>query len=107
MPSVSLTPSTHYISRTCPTTFLTLLFLLSFAFITFSEKLSLSTAMTTSSLSLAEGQPGRFSSTTIKERYHTIVAAKNKWELQGFFLDDSLENYGLEPIIYKRLDDLS
>ncbi|KAL4363927.1 hypothetical protein GQ457_04G021320 [Hibiscus cannabinus] len=35
-----------------------------------------------------------------------MVAAKNKWEEQGFYFDDNLENYGLEPIIYKRLNDL-
>ncbi|KAK8561992.1 hypothetical protein V6N12_049047 [Hibiscus sabdariffa] len=62
--------------------------------------------MATNSSSSIEGLPTRFSSTTIRERYHNIVAAKNIWEEQGFFFDDSLENYRLEPIIYKRLNDL-
>ncbi|KAL4387012.1 hypothetical protein GQ457_09G019470 [Hibiscus cannabinus] len=31
---------------------------------------------------------------------------QKKWEEQGFFFDDNLESYGLEPIIYKRLSDL-
>ncbi|KAK8652394.1 hypothetical protein V6N13_061412 [Hibiscus sabdariffa] len=34
------------------------------------------------------------------------VAAKSRWEEQGFFFDDAQANYGLEPIIYKRLSDL-
>ncbi|KAL4325300.1 hypothetical protein GQ457_11G025670 [Hibiscus cannabinus] len=62
--------------------------------------------MATSSSSSAEGLPSRFSSATIKERYHNIIDAKNIWEEQGFLFDDALENYGLEPIIYKRLHDL-
>ncbi|KAK8583871.1 hypothetical protein V6N13_109260 [Hibiscus sabdariffa] len=62
--------------------------------------------MTTNSSSSTEGMPPRFSSTTTKERYHTIIAAKNKWEEQGFLFDDTVEYYGLEPIIYKRLYDL-
>ncbi|KAL4354234.1 hypothetical protein GQ457_06G015550 [Hibiscus cannabinus] len=49
--------------------------------------------------------PPRFNNATIRARY-TMIAAKNKWEAQGFLLDDSLENYDLEPIIYKRLNDL-
>ncbi|KAK8578808.1 hypothetical protein V6N12_069152 [Hibiscus sabdariffa] len=61
--------------------------------------------MTTNSSSSTEGMPHRFSNTT-KERYHTIVAAKNKWEEQGFLFDDTVEYYGLEPIIYKRFYDL-
>ncbi|KAK8513870.1 hypothetical protein V6N12_037238 [Hibiscus sabdariffa] len=62
--------------------------------------------MATSSSSSAKGLPFRFSSATIKERYYNIVATKNRWEEQGFMFDDDLENYGLEPIIYKRLNDL-
>ncbi|KAK8636487.1 hypothetical protein V6N13_124233 [Hibiscus sabdariffa] len=62
--------------------------------------------MATSSSSSAEGMPPRFSSAVVQERYDKIVATKNRWEEQGFFFDDSLENYGLEPIIYKRLNDL-
>ncbi|KAK8578446.1 hypothetical protein V6N13_116290 [Hibiscus sabdariffa] len=37
---------------------------------------------------------------------YAMVAAKNRWEEQGFFLDDNHINYGLEPIIYNRLNDL-
>ncbi|KAK8990224.1 hypothetical protein V6N11_008930 [Hibiscus sabdariffa] len=43
-----------------------------------------------------------YSSATFQERY-TRMAAKNRWEEQGFFFDDGLENYGLEPTIYNRL----
>ncbi|KAK8560286.1 hypothetical protein V6N12_013085 [Hibiscus sabdariffa] len=43
---------------------------------------------------------------TSTARYNNIVAAKNKWEEQGFFFEDGLENYSLEPIIYRRLHDL-
>ncbi|KAK9031872.1 hypothetical protein V6N11_056158 [Hibiscus sabdariffa] len=60
--------------------------------------------MATSS-SFAEGMPPRFNNAAVQARY-TMAAAKNKWEEQGFLLDVSLENYGLEPIIYKRLSDL-
>ncbi|KAL4366222.1 hypothetical protein GQ457_05G030280 [Hibiscus cannabinus] len=49
----------------------------------------------------------RFSSVAVRERYNKIVAAKNIWEEQRFFFDDNVENYGLEPIIYKRLNDLA
>ncbi|KAK8981920.1 hypothetical protein V6N11_072909 [Hibiscus sabdariffa] len=34
------------------------------------------------------------------------VATKSRWDEQGFFFDDAQPNYGLEPIIYKRLNDL-
>ncbi|KAK8574684.1 hypothetical protein V6N12_062373 [Hibiscus sabdariffa] len=61
--------------------------------------------MATRSSSSVEGMPPRFSSAAVRERY-TIVTAKNRWKEQGFFFDDSLENYGLKPIIYKRLSDL-
>ncbi|KAK8713224.1 hypothetical protein V6N13_148446 [Hibiscus sabdariffa] len=37
---------------------------------------------------------------------YTRMAAKNRWEEQGFFFDDGLENYGLEPTIYNRLREL-
>ncbi|KAK8601167.1 hypothetical protein V6N12_051009 [Hibiscus sabdariffa] len=37
---------------------------------------------------------------------YTMVAAKNRWEEQGFFLNDSLPNYGLEQIVYNRLNEL-
>ncbi|KAK9030264.1 hypothetical protein V6N11_031692 [Hibiscus sabdariffa] len=42
---------------------------------------------------------------TLSARY-AIVAAKNRWEEQGFFLDDSQVNYGLEQFVYNRLYDL-
>ncbi|KAK8574876.1 hypothetical protein V6N12_062553 [Hibiscus sabdariffa] len=42
---------------------------------------------------------------TFSARY-AMVAAKNRWEEQGIFLDDSQINYGLEPVIYNRLNDL-
>ncbi|KAK8518043.1 hypothetical protein V6N12_033035 [Hibiscus sabdariffa] len=38
---------------------------------------------------------------------YTMVAAKNRWEEQGFYLDDNQVNYDLEPIIYERLHELS
>ncbi|KAK8583414.1 hypothetical protein V6N13_022120 [Hibiscus sabdariffa] len=41
----------------------------------------------------------------VQARY-TRMAAKNRWEEQGFFFDDSQENYGLEPTIYRRLSEL-
>ncbi|KAK9043422.1 hypothetical protein V6N11_071767 [Hibiscus sabdariffa] len=63
--------------------------------------------MATSSSSSAEGMLPRLSSAAVRECYDKVVAAKNIWEEQGFFYDDSLENCGLEPIIYKRLIDLS
>ncbi|KAK8708661.1 hypothetical protein V6N13_059699 [Hibiscus sabdariffa] len=44
--------------------------------------------------------------TSFSARYK-MIAAKNRWEEQGFYLDGSLENYGLEPIIYNRLHELS
>ncbi|KAK8597241.1 hypothetical protein V6N13_001882 [Hibiscus sabdariffa] len=62
--------------------------------------------MVNSSSSPAEGMPPRFGSAVVRERHDKIVAAENRWEEQGFFFDDSLENYGLEDIIYKRLFDL-
>ncbi|KAK8685782.1 hypothetical protein V6N13_124816 [Hibiscus sabdariffa] len=62
--------------------------------------------MSTSPSSSAEGLPSHFNNTTAKERYYKIVAAKNRWEEQGFLFDDGLNNYGFEPIIYQRLNDL-
>ncbi|KAK8976067.1 hypothetical protein V6N11_000335 [Hibiscus sabdariffa] len=56
--------------------------------------------------SSTEGLPTRFRNAAARTRYQTIVTAENKWEEQSFFLDDHLENYGLEPLIYKRLFDL-
>ncbi|KAL4318864.1 hypothetical protein GQ457_18G000220 [Hibiscus cannabinus] len=35
-----------------------------------------------------------------------MVAAKNRWEEQGFYFDDSLPNYGLEQFLYNRLNEL-
>ncbi|KAK8686149.1 hypothetical protein V6N13_125176 [Hibiscus sabdariffa] len=52
--------------------------------------------MANSSSSSAHGMPPRYQK----------VAAKSRWEEQGFFFDDAQANYGLEPIIYKRLSDL-
>ncbi|KAK8700628.1 hypothetical protein V6N13_019018 [Hibiscus sabdariffa] len=43
--------------------------------------------------------------TSFSARY-AMIAAKNRWEEQGFFLDDSQVNYGLEQFIYNRLNDL-
>ncbi|KAL4334833.1 hypothetical protein GQ457_07G006440 [Hibiscus cannabinus] len=37
---------------------------------------------------------------------YTMVAAKNRWEEQGFHFDDSLPNYGLEQFLYNRLKEL-
>ncbi|KAK8619609.1 hypothetical protein V6N13_135891 [Hibiscus sabdariffa] len=37
---------------------------------------------------------------------YTMVSAKNKWEEQGFHLDDSLPNYGPEQFVYNRLNEL-
>ncbi|KAK8666164.1 hypothetical protein V6N13_006316 [Hibiscus sabdariffa] len=51
--------------------------------------------MASSSSSSAHGMPPRYQK----------VAAKSRWEEQGFFFDDAQANYGLEPIIYKRLSD--
>ncbi|KAK8649405.1 hypothetical protein V6N13_130134 [Hibiscus sabdariffa] len=42
---------------------------------------------------------------TLSARY-AMVAAKNRWEEQGFFLDDSQVNYGMEQFVYNRLHDL-
>ncbi|KAK8499756.1 hypothetical protein V6N12_076232 [Hibiscus sabdariffa] len=57
----------------------------------------------TTSSSSAEGMPHQ--NAELRARY-TMVAAKNRWKEQGFYLDDSLENYGLEPMIYNRLQEL-
>ncbi|KAK8708220.1 hypothetical protein V6N13_059264 [Hibiscus sabdariffa] len=57
----------------------------------------------TTSSSFAEGMPNH--SAEFRARYK-MIAAKNRWEEQGFYLDDSLENYGLEPMIYSRLHEL-
>ncbi|KAL4311853.1 hypothetical protein GQ457_01G019860 [Hibiscus cannabinus] len=37
---------------------------------------------------------------------YAMVAAKSRWEEQGFNFDDSLPNYGLEQLIYNRLNEL-
>ncbi|KAK9044750.1 hypothetical protein V6N11_058642 [Hibiscus sabdariffa] len=58
------------------------------------------------SSSSAKGMPSNFNQAADRERYIKI-AAKNKWEEQGFYFDDAQPNYGLEPIIYKRLNDLA
>ncbi|KAK9033671.1 hypothetical protein V6N11_049857 [Hibiscus sabdariffa] len=59
--------------------------------------------MATSSSS--EDMPRQPANAEIQVRY-TRMAAKNRWEEQGFFFDDSLENYGLEPTIQRRLREL-
>ncbi|KAK8696589.1 hypothetical protein V6N13_001722 [Hibiscus sabdariffa] len=59
----------------------------------------------TNSSSSAEGMPSNFNQAADRQRYIKI-AAKNKWEEQGFYFNDAQPNYGLEPIIYKRLNDL-
>ncbi|KAK8600054.1 hypothetical protein V6N12_049914 [Hibiscus sabdariffa] len=48
----------------------------------------------------------RFDNVAAKERYEQVVIHKNIWEEQGFKFDDGLDYYGLEMIIYKRLNDL-
>ncbi|KAL4271980.1 hypothetical protein GQ457_13G014980 [Hibiscus cannabinus] len=37
---------------------------------------------------------------------YTMIAAKNRWEEQGFFFDDNKVNYSLEQFIYNRLNEL-
>ncbi|KAL4380087.1 hypothetical protein GQ457_02G027270 [Hibiscus cannabinus] len=64
------------------------------------------TDMANTSSSSAEGMPHQHRKAELRARY-TMVAAKNRWEEQGFYLDDSQVNYGLEPIIYKRLHELN
>ncbi|KAL4361753.1 hypothetical protein GQ457_04G020870 [Hibiscus cannabinus] len=59
--------------------------------------------MATSSSS--QGMPHQPTNTERRARY-TRMAAKNRWEEQGFFFDDELENYGLEPTIHRRLSEL-
>ncbi|KAL4278159.1 hypothetical protein GQ457_03G013660 [Hibiscus cannabinus] len=59
----------------------------------------------TNSSSSAEGMPRRPNNAEIQARYNKM-ATKNRWEEQGFFFDDSLENYGLEPAIHRRLREL-
>ncbi|KAK8662733.1 hypothetical protein V6N13_024624 [Hibiscus sabdariffa] len=48
----------------------------------------------------------RFANTAAEEHYDHIVIRKSLWEEQGFKYDDGLDNYGLETIIHKRLNDL-
>ncbi|KAK8676026.1 hypothetical protein V6N13_034081 [Hibiscus sabdariffa] len=57
------------------------------------------------SSSSSQGMPHHPANAERQARY-TINAAKNRWEEQGFFFDGSLENYGLEPTINKRLSEL-
>ncbi|KAK9003044.1 hypothetical protein V6N11_060615 [Hibiscus sabdariffa] len=61
--------------------------------------------MANSSSSSAEEMPRQTTNEETQARY-AMVAAKSRWEEQGFFLDESLVNYGLEPIIYRRLSEL-
>ncbi|KAK9010291.1 hypothetical protein V6N11_036802 [Hibiscus sabdariffa] len=37
---------------------------------------------------------------------YTMVAAKSRWEEQGFYFDDSLPNYGLKQFVYNGLREL-
>ncbi|KAL4280920.1 hypothetical protein GQ457_03G015570 [Hibiscus cannabinus] len=37
---------------------------------------------------------------------YAMVAAKSRWEEQGFHFDDSLPNYGLEQFVHNRLNEL-
>ncbi|KAK9018670.1 hypothetical protein V6N11_033717 [Hibiscus sabdariffa] len=61
--------------------------------------------MANSSSSSAEVMPRQTTNEETQARY-AMVAAKSRWEEQGFFLDESLVNYSLEPIIYRRLSEL-
>ncbi|KAK8572849.1 hypothetical protein V6N12_028889 [Hibiscus sabdariffa] len=61
--------------------------------------------MANSSSSSAKVMPRQSTNEETQARY-AMVAAKSQWEEQGFFLDESLANYGLEPIIYRRLSEL-
>ncbi|KAL4368964.1 hypothetical protein GQ457_05G023390 [Hibiscus cannabinus] len=63
----------------------------------------LSAEMKTSSSS--EGMPRQPANAKIQARY-TRTVAKIRWEEQGFFFDESLDNYGLEPTIHRRLHEL-
>ncbi|KAL4318586.1 hypothetical protein GQ457_18G009900 [Hibiscus cannabinus] len=49
--------------------------------------------------------PRRPNNAKVQARY-TMVADNNRWEEQGFFFDDSMENYCLEPTIYRTLNEL-
>ncbi|KAK8600518.1 hypothetical protein V6N12_050371 [Hibiscus sabdariffa] len=93
--SVNNKLSVGYINYISPTTLLTSLFLLSstpfYLFSSYSP---------TVPLSLYSQQMA-----TNTARY-TLVSAKNKWEEQGFHFDDSLPNYGLEQLVYNRLQEL-
>ncbi|KAK9003733.1 hypothetical protein V6N11_084365 [Hibiscus sabdariffa] len=46
-----------------------------------------------------------FSDMANSARY-AMVAARSKWEEQGFHFDDNLPNYGLEQFLYNRLNEL-
>ncbi|KAL4360918.1 hypothetical protein GQ457_04G024080 [Hibiscus cannabinus] len=37
---------------------------------------------------------------------YTMIAAKSRWEEQGFYFDDSQVNYGLEQFVYNRMKEL-
>ncbi|KAK8576796.1 hypothetical protein V6N13_015227 [Hibiscus sabdariffa] len=37
---------------------------------------------------------------------YALVAAKSRWEKQGFHFDDDLPNYGLEQFVYNRINEL-
>ncbi|KAK8683876.1 hypothetical protein V6N13_039922 [Hibiscus sabdariffa] len=37
---------------------------------------------------------------------YAMVSAKSRWEEQGFQFDDTLPNYGLEQLVYNRINEL-
>ncbi|KAK8705116.1 hypothetical protein V6N13_048724 [Hibiscus sabdariffa] len=48
----------------------------------------------------------RFDNVAAEECYNQVVIHTKLWEEQGFKYDDGLDYYGLETVIYKRLNDL-
>ncbi|KAK8675701.1 hypothetical protein V6N13_033765 [Hibiscus sabdariffa] len=72
---------------------------------TLSQTFLSSAEMANTSSSSAEGIRHQPRTAEQRARY-TMMATKNRWEEQGFFFDDILDNYGLEPIIYRRLHEL-
>ncbi|KAK9001973.1 hypothetical protein V6N11_024666 [Hibiscus sabdariffa] len=47
----------------------------------------------------------RMANANFSARY-SMIGAKNRWEEQGFFFDDSQTNYALEQFVYNRLNEL-
>ncbi|KAK8635276.1 hypothetical protein V6N13_023153 [Hibiscus sabdariffa] len=52
--------------------------------------------MANTSSDSTDSYPARFDNEATREQYHSVIAAKNIWEEQGFLYDDGLDNYGLE-----------